>query len=182
MMERACSGLYRVFADPQALSGASLIDPSGSPVQPGLGGPSGRPPSGWSPHANDTGRGAAPACRTSPGCAWRPDGPVCAPHLACAHARARRSLADLPRSNPRLPGGVRGERKGSGGVGCLIQLQAHEGIRLVADHTAHAAHDGVSERRVAPVAAVGIGALAVRWRGMPPARVPSASLAGEGRV
>ena len=44
------------------------------------------------------------------------------------------------------------------------QLKAHEGIRLVADHTAHAAHDGVSERRVAPVAAVGIGVLAVRWR------------------
>ena len=57
------------------------------------------------------------------------------------------------------------------------RLKAHEGIRLVADHTAHAAHDGVSERRVAPVAAVGIGVLAVRWRGMPPARVPSASLA-----
>ena len=59
----------------------------------------------------------------------------------------------------------------------ICQLKAHEGIRLVADHTAHAAHDGVSERRVAPVAAVGIGVLAVRWLGMPPARVPSASSA-----
>jgi hypothetical protein len=45
-----------------------------------------------------------------------------------------------------------------------------------------AAHDGVSERRVAPVAAVGIGALAVRWRGMPPARVPSALSEGAGKV
>ena len=46
----------------------------------------------------------------------------------------------------------------------ICQLKAHEGIRLAADHTAHAAHDGVSERRVAPVAAVGIGVLAVRER------------------
>ena len=43
------------------------------------------------------------------------------------------------------------------------QVKAHEGIRSAADHTAHAAHDGVSGRRVAPVAAVGIGVLAVRW-------------------
>ena len=64
----------------------------------------------------------------------------------------------------------------------ICQLKAHEGIRLAADHTAPAAHDGVSERKVVPVAAVGIGALAVRWRGMPSARVPSASSAGAGRV
>ena len=64
----------------------------------------------------------------------------------------------------------------------ICQLKAHEGIRLAADHTAPAAHDGVSERKVVPVAAVGIGALAVRWRGMPPARVPSALSAWRARL
>ena len=119
MMERACSGLYRVFADPQALSGASRFDPSGSPVQPGFVGPSGRLPSGLSRHASDTGRGArgvAPACRTSPGCHGAM-ADLCVPPTLPAPARVLGCPSQAsPTRTPVCQGGWGEKGKGVGGL------------------------------------------------------------------